>query len=830
MYGGLHVETPSRVLKRALLLERAGAELDNLPGLPDSSTDDDASDFYREPDSSLVQTPGPPTRTRHGSRPPENDDESTARTARVAHQHVAQRPRMAELTASDEDEEGGGSMIIHDETEETDQSELDDIELVRSGSAPSSVDSPDALAHVQTRRPASRMRRSQHADGRLPSLTSASSTSSPSSAGISSPAFAQLDAFPTPPGKEARAPDVSIVAAESEHEGSLIDAHVRAEVSPDYQPSPLRQQAAMPSPPDTPLSVDYSNRPPPSNYATPRPLPADGDADAERRKTHLLSALRVTAVRSAARAKMKAGTPHPRGGRTLHALSPGPAAVRAVSEEDEDEPAASASDGTSNDLTTHGRANASQPIGETVGQDRFNGVKLNAYMSGLNARLTKENEALGAKVDDLDAENRQLRRRIGQLDGGQAASDTETGDPGEVERLNELLHQRDVRVAELEERLQHAVSARPLSRSSPRVVDSLQAEITELKERLAVADPELAAEWQERADELLIELEARDAELAELRDAGLRAEDDFSDRLAKMERASCSAIEEVERQLADSRVQLEQLERERQAMQAELDEARGEVSRLAHEDDQDVLALREERDRLRADLDEIERSDDERVVELERALAERDEGLKAAEEREAALLDETDALRKAVEDERRRVSSRDQTVAALRLDATNAANDMASLRTQITAAATARPAERPSSLVADLEAQLHAARREVARLRAQPSVHASDAGAKDLEIEALRAAKDELEHRVASLRRQQTAVKPIIPSGSYTSPDASVARPPLPSIHTPKTPGQMARDWVRCPRLSPTDVADHDAGIAVGQRDDQPAAGADPRA
>ena len=108
MYGGLHVETPSRVLKRALLLERAGAELDNLPGLPDSSTDDDASDFYREPDSSLVQTPGPPTRTRHGSRPPENDDESTARTARVAHQHVAQRPRMAELTASDEDEEGGG--------------------------------------------------------------------------------------------------------------------------------------------------------------------------------------------------------------------------------------------------------------------------------------------------------------------------------------------------------------------------------------------------------------------------------------------------------------------------------------------------------------------------------------------------------------------------------------------------------------------------------------------------------------------------------------------------------------------------------------------------
>jgi hypothetical protein len=116
-------------------------------------------------------------------------------------------------------------------------------------------------------------------------------------------------------------------------------------------------------------------------FATPKPLLSSGPESLEHRKTHLLSALRLTALRSGARPRLAKGTPHPyRPSRLASVTTP-------VVDSDDD-----TSETTSNDLTTlpRTRANTSMPTADR--STRFNGAKLNTYLHTLNTHLTTENQ------------------------------------------------------------------------------------------------------------------------------------------------------------------------------------------------------------------------------------------------------------------------------------------------------------------------------------------------------------------------------------------------------------------------------------------------------
>lgn len=199
----------------------------------------------------------------------------------------------------------------------------------------------------------------------------------------------------------------------------------------------------------------------PTRYATPKPqifrtLSADKDeednadksaapgntpanAALEKRKSHLLSTLRLTAVRSATRARAVKGTPFVKRTRLEPDLGGGedslddlriPNATAISHRTDEDgEPASDAS--TTHDLTTfapaegaksahrHTNGNISFPDGgaeQHQQSQRFNGAKLNAYLHTLNTRLTEENQSLIKTLGETNRENVRLRRKNEDLE------------------------------------------------------------------------------------------------------------------------------------------------------------------------------------------------------------------------------------------------------------------------------------------------------------------------------------------------------------------------------------------------------------------------------
>ena len=171
-------------------------------------------------------------------------------------------------------------------------------------------------------------------------------------------------------------------------------------------------------------STGITSRAYPDSYATPRITSCD--ADLERRKTHLLSTLRLTALRSGSKLKSKRGTPFPNRNRRSRSATPANELesygqgdstkdLSAVNSEQDDMTTTSSASTSSHDLTTHprGTGNTSLPVVGTgidaMAANRFNGTKLNNYLHTLNTHLTKENQSL---VDTLAETQNELQRLV----------------------------------------------------------------------------------------------------------------------------------------------------------------------------------------------------------------------------------------------------------------------------------------------------------------------------------------------------------------------------------------------------------------------------------
>lgn len=413
-------------------------------------------------------------------------------------------------------------------------------------------------------------------------------------------------------------------------------------------------------------SRGYSYSATPEALATPRP--ASNDADLERRKMHLLSTLRMTALKSNKRVRLARGTPHPRDRR---ARSVTPSAMHdedSTNEMDasaahgalaEDMTAMSGSStlstGSSNDLTTNprGHGNTSLPLagagaaadGGIVGTSRFNNAKLNNYLHTLNTHLTTENQNLVRTLEETAKEVSRLMRKNEELSRINATDDLSAGasarsmsriaeeDGDDANATREILqsHRKTSQdISALHERLTGSTSSKPsttmqeeLREKNSRLekleadlkqrdeeiaalrkdilrqgntangddsnvedaptllqqqIFDLRDELSEVKALNTIQGNDLAkaraeqleqssrhnkvmAELQGRVDDLVSEIEEKEAIIEEIEVELVKQEEDFRAKMSNLEEELCKVMEEQEGQLREARKELQSIKK-----------------------------------------------------------------------------------------------------------------------------------------------------------------------------------------------------------------------------------------------------------------------------
>lgn len=523
----------------------------------------------------------------------------------------------------------------------------------------------------------------------------------------------------------------------------------------------------------------------PDLLATPRP--AGNDADIERRKSHLLSVLRLTAVRSAAGSRLKKGTPFPRRSFTASTISENEEAARSADADSE------VSDTTSHDLTTHPRANNSLPLGDQA--NRFNGTKLNTYLHNLNTHLTEENQNLVTKLAQTAKELQRTRRsnaRLAERHGDvtmasedmsidceddldrSVASHVETQsaiiklrqhlipsspDPSVSSQVRDLQQQVELLQTGIEER-DHAITAmrkevleQHSSSDSADHAATLQREVYSLQDRLSTLDnlqvekdqrienlesqaiesaqrhASIVADLQARSDELLQQLEERDAELQQMHDEMQGQEAGFVEKMKNLEDELVNVMEEQEEQLQATREELASQKGEslryRQAEGAQFELTKTQLADLRIE----MEAVKAEKMRLENLLDQVEADDGDKSV--------------ITNGRLELLKEELERLTVTVADKESQISTLNGQLATV---AEDHAAITAKLKAQLSAA---------EDGLTKMEDSLHEARLENAELH-QKADEAKSA-AQDAQ-EALASVNDELQQAIRDKSRQDTAI------------------------------------------------------------------------
>ena len=854
---GFQSETPSRVLRRALAAEREGDALQGLPGRPPPDSDaeftEDESDSsstgintspppparspYDTPDSkSTIQPPSaahrPYSPLRGPSRPPVHGSPAArpqsrsklAKEITVPYSDVSDastdsesnptRPQNTSMNLDQLDElEPDPSLELHRLSLSTADSALvrssvSPVPGNRSASRHSWLESDDEPARSsplpnQKSLPAPRRQK-------VPSLSSASSEASVSESELASPSREEYSAEEfASPTKSERTDTVVISQGEGDYEsqdGSILPSVYlgspqKSDRAGSRQTVQSRAQTEDEESMEASAQIPNSRENSPANYAhsTPgsygasfaTPRPAGPDSDVERRKTHLLSALRLTAVRSTTRTKLKQGTPFPK------------------RREAEDSPASSAyeaSDTTSNDLTTHPRANNSLPLGNEA-DTRFSGAKLNSYLHTLNTHLTNENQNLLAALNNNAKEVRQLRRRLGvgpddsvdlqddetrsdelthareQISQLQAQLSTKLADAlegsdssAEIERLANLVEQRNVELETLRERLIHAQTP-TTSRAQAELIEELQRQVFQSNDQLSALTNEnvvlknqlsQTGDWQERVDELLLELEARDEELHRAREAIQTQDSAFAEKMEHLEEELCGVMEDQERQLSEAR----------QALQDSHRSGTHPTSAAHNTLEAENRQLREALNQTREEATSASTNSRGQVIRLEAMLAAKQAELDSAKAPAAQHAshgsgsrthEDLYTLRKDLADTRERVKSQEASIKSLEAQKFQLSKN--------------------HGLIADLESQLYSIRKENVKLRGQLAQDdpQSRRNAQTVQIDALEAAKSELEHRVESLRRQGATNR----SGIFNTPGGPNVYKSFVGLQTPRTPGQF---------------------------------------
>lgn len=696
----------------------------------------------------------------------------------------------------------------------------------------------------------------------------------------------------------------------------------------------------------------YSNTP----EALTTPRPSGTDADLERRKMHLLSTLRMTALNSTRKGvRLARGTPHPRD-RRARSMTPG------AGQQDEDSTAefdASArnsalgedltamsgsstlSDGSSNDLTTHqrGHGNTSLPLagpglageGGIVGASRFNNAKLNNYLHTLNTHLTTENQTLiktleetAKEVSRLMRKNEELSRingsddlsaspgqssmsRITEDDEGNATKemlrshrktsqdistlrDHLTGNTpakpsaeiqeeirekdARLERLQVELEQRDAEIAAMRaDLLGKSRSANGDDTTTQDAESALQQQVFDLRDELSRLKAEntlqssdlakarseqveqssrhsrIMAELQERTNDLIQELEEKEAIIEEIENELVKQEEDFRLKMSNLEEELCKVMEEQEVQLREARKEIQSLrqggnepmaddvviqdlrnkitalEQEREELrqaktkaEAMLQEATATIAHTSSTEDNidgtpseqlaflqkrindleaDLAQKQQQLSISRNELAEVKQQHEVNLQNLRQQANEAEDNQVQTERRlasQAVLLKETEKAFTDSEDILRQTA---EDLDEARRQLQHVHNEISDMKSQ-----------QLDALSSDLQKKYDAAVREIGNLKHQlayppPSNHEVQAGkyskhdSRDIEIKTLRSSNHELESRVNQLRKQAMLAGQSPNNRSVSSlatpgrAEKSVRFDSVLSMKTPKTASQL---------------------------------------
>ncbi|KAF8511788.1 hypothetical protein BU17DRAFT_54376 [Hysterangium stoloniferum] len=574
-----------------------------------------------------------------------------------------------------------------------------------------------------------------------------------------------------------------------------------------------------------------------------------------RRRSFLLSL-----VNSTARPRMAAPTPHPlsrmgpttnaRGHPLSQAWTPAPTHLRptvasesgsSVSPDDRNSFISTAS---SHDLTVHPRANASfDPITGAKGVGRFNAIKLNTYLHGLNRRLQEENETLVSRLrmlgeeaelgqiaeelediqmkrseDDIQAIQDELAERDLEQQAMKLETDTlieslresnrELKQKLEAERegrrednegwknrlatrmeavrdgVEETISKMQVKIDEAK---QQQAEAEALTRDAVQRCLSMQQDLDVLKQRAEKAENALAS-----SSDLGAELEEAyrlaDSHKENARAAAERGKQ-LEQSLREAERREAESKISSENQLAEMDAELRQsLEAQQNAeahsleLQAELQEAEESIDELEVE----LGKLREENGHLAVTIEDLKVKSKQLEVEVARS-AETNRQLENAvfssEEKMIEDEQELNALRAKIGRlERDSEARRERSCSSASLDGSkNSGSD--------------QPVHEIRAEVEQLEAELDAAHKEIGRLNHLLSQSPTRVGinkAKDVRIELLEREKDDLIERIRTLTTMMVASSPSkVDEEQQKTP---VAQRYSLSWKTPITPGPPLRD------------------------------------
>ena len=734
------------------------------------------------------------------------------------------------------------------------------------------------IAHVVVRRRINpTFRSSGLARGRLavsPDSEAPSPKTRPLLKNAVSPIFNDDSAFSTP-GVGRRLPSSE---KRMEQDGSM-------QLSGNHTETPYVGRFANTSSNETPSS-EATSRAYPENFATPRAI--GSEADLQRRKTHLLSTLRLTALRSASKSKLKRGTPFPNrrarsitpaSGSDLYADGHSPKDDSAANAEDFEATTSSSTSTSSHDLTTHPRGigNTSLPVMgagvEGAAPNRFNGAKLNSYLHNLNTHLTKENQNL---VETLAETQNEIQRLVNRSAGSSSASlrkeeENASTDRSEGERdvTREMIqgHQRTGHdIAQIREHLsgnaeklqstkeilmkkelaslRNQVDDRDneitslrdqiLRRSrsgaeTPQVAD-LQQQVFDMTDELSSARSEAASQstelarlrqeilesasrnsavtsdLQARMDELLLDIEERNAEVEDAQRELQEQDAGFADKMKNLEEELCKVMEEQEEQLRAAKRELETLksgDEKEEKQDSGLDNRLQDLQRAFD----DVRVEKERLEKLLSDTasDASSQSEDNRVVNLQQHIQVLQETVKQHLAEILVLKDKLDGSQRRENQAERTISSQavqlKETSTVLAESETNlrdAQTQISRLQEQIEEAMSARMRSQQEqvnlsmALDNDLQKKYDAAQREIGNLRhqlASPSMTKAKADAKEFEIRTLKSSNHELETRVGQLKRQAMANANSTPNKG--TPDKSVRFDSVNSMRTPRSASQL---------------------------------------
>ena len=615
----------------------------------------------------------------------------------------------------------------------------------------------------------------------------------------------------------------------------------------------------------TPTSADVPHAVSPSLDATPVPTRSTGGVTDEfatpynRRRSFLLSL-----VHSTTRPRMTFPTPHPHTRAALirppsHPLSqawtPSPESIclkpgsvlSSGSSHSPQDRLSFISTASSHDLTVHPRVNASfDPIVGAKGVGRFNAVKLNTYLHGLNRRLQEENEALVARLrmhgeevemgkvveelesdgfkgveeavleevaamrnelekcekerDTFEAETVTLAGQVAALqsDGDELrdALDTELQERARdkerwKERMTEVQSGVEKVIKALEKRLKEAEwgargkimaedEARQLEERCNTIEQKLQLAIcrAEKAEDALASSSALGADIKQAYEDVATHRE--DARLANQRVNELQSR--LEDAMNTEERLKTS----FEEQLADMDVEFHQSLEAQQSAEAHALELEAEVKAA----DEQINRLEKELTMARKKTTDLEAEKQGIHAKLEKEQCETARAAEFAQQMEDAL---EESERKMIADEKELLSLRAKTIHLEReLEARQGPSKTStSFGPDLSHS---QGGAIPDVDIGQLEAELDDAHKEIARLNYMlsdsPSRKAIDK-AKDMRIELLEKAKDELSERVRALKSTMIASSPATTVKLRSSP---AAHRQVLTLRTPKTPGAPLKD------------------------------------